>query len=200
MYAASKHAVEGLTKSAALEGAAAGVRVNAISPGPIDTGMLDRFTGSAERKAAFAAGVPAKRLGRPEEIADAIVYLGSGKASYVTGQIIGANGGKTAAGYRPVQYIPRSDVDMSLLQRTDRTTYCPYKGDSAHYSVPAGGGRSVNAVWTYEAPYAAVAAIKHHLAFYPDRVDTIEERAEARDASATVRSSFNFLTLDRLLS
>jgi NAD(P)-dependent dehydrogenase (short-subunit alcohol dehydrogenase family) len=96
LYAASKHAVEGLTKSAALEGAAAGVRVNAIAPGPIETGMLDRFTGSAERKAAFAAGVPVKRLGRPEEIADAIVYLGSDKASYLTGQIIGVNGGKTA--------------------------------------------------------------------------------------------------------
>jgi len=96
LYAASKHAVEGLTKSAALEGAAAGVRVNAIAPGPIETGMLDRFTGSAERKAAFAAGVPVKRLGRPEEIADAVVYLGSDKASYLTGQIIGVNGGKTA--------------------------------------------------------------------------------------------------------
>ena len=96
LYAASKHAVEGLTKSAALESAAAGVRVNAIAPGPIDTGMLDRFTGSAERKAAFAAGVPVKRLGRPEEIADVIVYLSSDKASYVTGQVIGVNGGKTA--------------------------------------------------------------------------------------------------------
>ena len=96
LYAASKHAVEGLTKSAALESAAAGVRVNAIAPGPIETGMLDRFTGSAERKAAFAAGVPVKRLGRPEEIADAIVYLGSDKASYLTGQVIGVNGGKTA--------------------------------------------------------------------------------------------------------
>jgi NAD(P)-dependent dehydrogenase (short-subunit alcohol dehydrogenase family) len=96
LYAASKHAVEGLTKSAALEGAAAGVRVNAIAPGPIETGMLDRFTGSADRKAAFAAAVPVKRLGRPDEIADAIVYLGSDKASYLTGQVIGVNGGKTA--------------------------------------------------------------------------------------------------------
>jgi NAD(P)-dependent dehydrogenase (short-subunit alcohol dehydrogenase family) len=96
LYAASKHAVEGLTKSGALEGAAAGVRVNAISPGPIDTGMLDRFTGSPERKSTFAAGVPMKRLGQSEEIADAIVYLGSDNASYLTGQIIGVNGGKTA--------------------------------------------------------------------------------------------------------
>ena len=75
-----------------------------------------------------------------------------------------------------VQYIPRKDVDMSLLQRTDHATYCPYKGDCAYYSIPAGGDRSVNAVWTYEAPYAAVSAIKDHLAFYPSRVDAIEER------------------------
>jgi len=78
--------------------------------------------------------------------------------------------------YRPVQYIPREDVDMSLLQRTDHATYCPYKGDCAYYSIPSGGERSINAVWTYEAPYAAVAAIKDHLAFYPDRVETIEEQ------------------------
>ena len=77
------------------------------------------------------------------------------------------------ASYPPVQYIPRKDVDMSLLQRTDHATYCPYKGDCAYYSIPAGGGRSVNAVWSYEAPHAAVAGIKDHLAFYPDRVDEI---------------------------
>jgi uncharacterized protein (DUF427 family) len=82
----------------------------------------------------------------------------------------------TEASYPPVQYIPRKDVDMTLLQRTDRATYCPYKGDCAYYSIPVGGERSVNAVWTYEAPYAAVTAIKDHLAFYPDRVDVIEER------------------------
>ena len=81
------------------------------------------------------------------------------------------------AGYRAVQYIPRKDVDMSLLQRTDHATYCPYKGDCAYYSIPSGGERSVNAVWTYEAPYAAVAGIKNHVAFYPDRVDAIEEKA-----------------------
>jgi len=75
-----------------------------------------------------------------------------------------------------VQYIPRKDVDMSLLQRTDHATYCPYKGDCAYYSIPAGGDRSVNAVWTYESPYAAVAEIKDHLAFYPSRVDAIEVR------------------------
>ena len=65
---------------------------------------------------------------------------------------------------------------MTLLERTDHATYCPYKGDCAYYSIPLGGERSVNAVWTYEAPYAAVAAIKDHLAFYPDRVDAIEEQ------------------------
>jgi uncharacterized protein (DUF427 family) len=80
------------------------------------------------------------------------------------------------ATYRPVQYIPRGDVDMSLLERTQHATYCPYKGECSYYSVPAGGERSVNAVWTYEAPFAAVAAIAEHLAFYPDRVDSIEER------------------------
>lgn len=73
----------------------------------------------------------------------------------------------------PVQYIPREDVDMSLLVRTDHATYCPFKGDCAYYSIPVGGDRSVNAVWTYEAPYPDVAAIKGYLAFYPNRVDRI---------------------------
>ena len=77
------------------------------------------------------------------------------------------------AAYPAVQYIPRKDVDMALLQRTAHATYCPYKGECAYYSIPAGAERSVNAVWTYEAPYAAVAAIRDHLAFYPDRVDAI---------------------------
>ena len=80
------------------------------------------------------------------------------------------------AGYAPVFYIPRKDVDMALLARTDHASYCPYKGEAAYYSIPSGGERSANAVWTYEAPYAAVAGIKDHLAFYPDRVDAIEER------------------------
>jgi uncharacterized protein (DUF427 family) len=79
------------------------------------------------------------------------------------------------AEYSPVQYIPRKDVDMSLLERTAHTTYCPYKGDCAYYSIPSGGKRSVNAVWSYEAPYPAVAAIKDHVAFYPSRVDAITE-------------------------
>jgi NAD(P)-dependent dehydrogenase (short-subunit alcohol dehydrogenase family) len=97
LYAASKHAVEGLTKSAALEGAAFGVRVNAVAPGPIETAMLDRFTGNADRKAGMVAGIPLKRAGRPEEIADAIVFVASLKASFITGQIINVNGGKTAS-------------------------------------------------------------------------------------------------------
>jgi uncharacterized protein (DUF427 family) len=80
------------------------------------------------------------------------------------------------ATYPPVQYVPRKDVDMSLLERTSHATYCPYKGDCAYYSIPLGGERSVNAVWTYEAPYEAVEQIKEHLAFYPNRVDSIEER------------------------
>ncbi|MGR9145541.1 SDR family NAD(P)-dependent oxidoreductase (plasmid) [Rhizobium leguminosarum] len=96
VYAASKHAVEGLTKSAALEAAGSGVRVNAVAPGPTDTGMLDRFTGSTEVKAALAAKVPLCRVGQPSEIAEAIAFLVSGKASFITGQIVTADGGKTA--------------------------------------------------------------------------------------------------------
>ena len=83
------------------------------------------------------------------------------------------------ASYPAVQYVPRTDVDLSLLSRTSHATYCPYKGDAAYYSIPVGGERSVDAVWTYEAPYDAVVAIRDHLAFYPDRVDAIEERRTA---------------------
>ncbi len=80
------------------------------------------------------------------------------------------------ASYPPVHYIPRKDVDMNLLRRTDHTTYCPYKGDCSYYSIPAGGERSINAVWSYESPFPAVARIRDYLAFYPNRVDAIEER------------------------
>jgi uncharacterized protein (DUF427 family) len=79
------------------------------------------------------------------------------------------------ASYPAVQYIPRGDVDMSLLERTDHGTYCPFKGEASYFSIPSGGERSANAIWTYEAPYEAVARIKDYLAFYPDRVDAIEE-------------------------
>jgi uncharacterized protein (DUF427 family) len=77
------------------------------------------------------------------------------------------------ASYPPVLYIPRKDADMSRLERSDHATYCPYKGDCSYYSIPLGGPASVNAVWTYERPYAAVAEIQGHLAFYPDRVESI---------------------------
>jgi uncharacterized protein (DUF427 family) len=83
------------------------------------------------------------------------------------------------ADYPAVQYIPREDVDFSQLERTDHATYCPYKGDCSYYSVPAGEKKSVNAVWTYEDPYPAVAQIKEHVAFYPDRVDEIAEHLPA---------------------
>jgi NAD(P)-dependent dehydrogenase (short-subunit alcohol dehydrogenase family) len=96
IYTASKHAVEGLTKSAALEAAAFGVRVNAVAPGPTETGMLDRFTGSAERKTALISTVPLKRVGTPDEIANAIVFLASDQASYITGQVLSVDGGKSA--------------------------------------------------------------------------------------------------------
>jgi uncharacterized protein (DUF427 family) len=82
------------------------------------------------------------------------------------------------ASYAAVQYIPRKDVDMAQLERTNHSTYCPYKGDCSYFTLPAGGARSVNSVWTYEHPYDSVAAIREHVAFYPDRVDSIEESTE----------------------
>jgi uncharacterized protein (DUF427 family) len=97
-----------------------------------------------------------------------VVKLGGETIAYTTQAL-----SLQEAAYPAVLYIPRDDVDMSLLARTDHATYCPYKGDCAYYSIPAGGERSVNAVWTYEAPYEAVAAIKDYLAFYPNRVDSI---------------------------
>ena len=80
------------------------------------------------------------------------------------------------ASYPAVQYIPRRDVDMAALTRSDHATYCPYKGDASYYSIPVGGDRSLNAVWSYETPFEAMAQIKDYLAFYPDRIDAIEEQ------------------------
>jgi NAD(P)-dependent dehydrogenase (short-subunit alcohol dehydrogenase family) len=96
VYVASKHAVEGLTKAAALEVAESGVRVNVVAPGPIETGMLNRFTGTAEKKAALVAGVPLKRVGKPEEIAQTVLFVASDKASFMTGASIAVDGGKLA--------------------------------------------------------------------------------------------------------
>src|ERR1700680_4945237 len=97
VYSASKHAVEGLTRSAALEAAGSGVRINAIAPGPTETALLNRFIGSAERKAGLVAGVPLQRVGEPDEIANAIVFLASSKSSFTTGQVLSIDGGKSAA-------------------------------------------------------------------------------------------------------
>ena len=96
VYVGSKHAVEGMTKSAALEAASSGVRINAVAPGPTETGMLNRFTGTAERKAALLKTVPLGRVGAPADIAMAAVFLASEKASFITGQILTVDGGKTA--------------------------------------------------------------------------------------------------------
>ena len=97
IYVASKHAIEGLTKAAALEGAAAGVRVNAVAPGPVDTAMLDRFVGGKQDlKAGFLATIPAKRAATVEEIAQTILFLASDKARYLTGQIVSVDGGYSA--------------------------------------------------------------------------------------------------------
>jgi uncharacterized protein (DUF427 family) len=102
-----------------------------------------------------------------------VVVKAGGKVIANTGDALILN----EAAYPGVQYIPRKDVDMSLLERTDHTTYCPYKGDCVYYSIPAGGTAGVNAVWSYETPYDAVAQIRDHLAFYPDRVESITEQA-----------------------
>ena len=96
VYSASKHAVEGLTRSAPLEVAGSGVRINAVAPGPTETAMLNRFTGSAERKAGLVAGIPMQRVGKPDEVANAIVFLASQKSSFTTGQVLSIDGGKSA--------------------------------------------------------------------------------------------------------
>jgi uncharacterized protein (DUF427 family) len=111
----------------------------------------------------------------------------------VAGRVIADTGNALTlreADYPAVQYIPREDADFSQLERTDHATYCPYKGECGYYSVPAGGKKAVNAVWTYEDPYPAVAKIKGHVAFYPDRVDEIAEQLPtARESSKRSRSN-----------
>jgi len=99
-----------------------------------------------------------------------------GDVSVVAGKIIADTHDALTlreASYPPVQYIPRRDVDMAALSRSEHTTYCPYKGDASYFSIPAGDDRSRNAVWTYETPFEAMAQIKDYVAFYPDRVDEI---------------------------
>lgn len=96
LYVGSKHAVEGFTKAAALEFAESGVRINVVAPGPIETGMLNRFTGTPENKTALISGVPMKRIGQPEEVAAAVFFLASDKASFITGASLAADGGKLA--------------------------------------------------------------------------------------------------------
>lgn len=92
------------------------------------------------------------------------------------------------AAYAAVQYIPRRDVDMAALARSEHTTYCPYKGEASYFSIPIGVERSTNAAWTYETPFPAMATIKDYVAFYPDRVDAIEERSAAPWSAAETRS------------
>jgi len=96
LYVGSKHAVEGPTKAAALEFAETGIRINVVAPGPIETGMLNRFTGTPENKTALIAGVPMKRIGQPEEVAAAILFLASDDASFITGASLATDGGKLA--------------------------------------------------------------------------------------------------------
>ena len=96
IYVGAKHAVEGITKSVALEVAKSGIRVNAVGPGPTDTGMLTRFTGTAENKAALATQVPLGRLGFSEEVAEGIVFLGSDEAKFMTGHVLNVDGGHSA--------------------------------------------------------------------------------------------------------
>ena len=97
----------------------------------------------------------------------------------VAGRVIADTGNALTlheADYPGVQYVPHEDVDFSQLERTDHVSYCPYKGDCSYYNIPAGGKKSVNAVWSYEDPFPSVAQIKGHVAFYPDRVDKIAEQ------------------------
>jgi uncharacterized protein (DUF427 family) len=82
------------------------------------------------------------------------------------------------ASYPPALYVPLSDVDESVLERSETVSHCPYKGDASYYSIPLGGDKAVDAVWEYQNPNPSVAAIKGHVAFYPDRVDSIDVEAD----------------------
>lgn len=98
----------------------------------------------------------------------------------VAGRVVAETGSALTlreAKYAPVFYIPQHDIDITLLKLTDHTTYCPYKGDCTYYSIPIGGEKSVNAVWSYEEPYSFVDVIAGHFAFYPDRIESIKELA-----------------------
>jgi NAD(P)-dependent dehydrogenase (short-subunit alcohol dehydrogenase family) len=130
IYVGSKHAVEGLTKSVALEIAKLGIRVNAVAPGPTDTNMLTRFTGTSEIKAALMAGVPMGRLGLAEELANAIVFIASDEASFITGHILNVDGGDRDVGMRrgaAVGLLPREviglahvEIEIDRVERDDR--------------------------------------------------------------------------------
>ena len=115
VYVGSKHAVEGITKSVALEIAKSGIRVNAVAPGPTDTGMLTRFTGTPENKAALVTGVPMGRLGLSEEVANAIVFIASDEASFITGHILNVDGGQD----RQLKAIPVHASSTGIAQGSD---------------------------------------------------------------------------------
>lgn len=115
LYVASKHAVEGLTKSAALEVGGTGVRVNIVAPGPVDTGMFDRFTSTPEAKAALVNGVPIGRIGEPDEIAAAIEFLASDGASFITGHSLLVDGGKHAGRPSMPACVSEQSCDPAIL-------------------------------------------------------------------------------------
>jgi uncharacterized protein (DUF427 family) len=152
--------------------------------------MFNHFAQTKENKANFLeTHIPTKRMGTPEEIANAIVgpdhpiFIQPNPARVVVsvaGRVVADTRNALTlreADYPAVEYIPCKHVDFSQLERTDHSTYCPYKGDCSYYSIPAGGKKSVNAVWSYQEPFPAVEQIRGHVAFYPDRVDEIVEQS-----------------------
>lgn len=129
--------------------------------------------------------MPDRRILQPGPDHPITIAPAAGRAIVtIAGQVIASSRKALSlqeAGYPAVLYVPRADVDMAALSRTDHTTWCPYKGVASYYSIPAGGAAATNAVWSYETPHDAVAAIKDHLAFYPDRVDAISLQDDATD-------------------